>query len=293
MTDENPPPPQPPTPTNAPPPTPPPTPPPPPPPPPPLDAGPPGPPGTEAPTKRHWAAKTALIVGIVALVVSLVPVIGFFGMAVLAPVGIVFAIIAIRKTGPEKSPGRKMAVVGLVLSILSVLVAVAWLIVYSVALDNSLKSIYGDDRITTGPGRTASAALPFGSSTVDEHDTKATATPPVTVDMPDDLQVLGYNLAFATTVSFSNDGDRDVYYQPVGHSSVVPVGDCKTISKNLSAIDNLLLILKPGESKSVDAVFACKATDPSGVVNVMLETAAEPYASRSFFVGPLDGGETR
>ena len=104
---------------------------------------------------------------------------------------------------------------------------------------------------------------------------------------------LGYNLAFATTVSFSNDGDRDVYYQPVGHSSVVPVGDCKTISKNLSATDNPLLILKPGESKSVDAVFACKATDPSGVVNVMLETAAEPYASRSFFVGPLDGGETR
>ncbi len=286
MTDEVPPPPPPPTPPPNAPPTPPPS-------PAPIEAGPPSPPGTEARTKRHWAATTALIVGIVALVVSLVPVLGFFGMAVLAPVGIVFAIIAIRKTGPGKSPGRKMAVIGLVLAALSILIAVAWLIVYSIALDNSLNSIYGDDRITTGPGRTASSALPFGSSTVDEHDTKATATPPVTVDMPDDLQDLGYNLAFATTVSFSNGGDRDVYYQPVGHSSVVPVGDCKTLSKNLSATENPLLILKPGESKSVDAVFACKATDPSGVVNVMLETAAEPYASRSFFVGPLDGGETR
>lgn len=248
-------------------------------------------------SKRHWAALTALIIGIVAVLLSLIPAVGFLTTAILAPIGIVFAIIGILNTGAGKAAGRGMALTGLILVIAAIAIAVVWLFIVNLAVNKSLDDIYGTPASTEGPGRNPGAAIPFGTTSDYPNGMKITATPPVTSETSQELENRNYNVSWSTTITYSNSGSEGVRVQPIGRGSLVEGGqvlDC-TVTNNapLAAVDSPLTTMQPGESKKIDAVFSCHAADPLGVITIQLSAAPEPYESQTYFRGPLDDGETR
>ncbi len=245
--------------------------------------------------KRHWSALTALIVGIVSAVLSLVPALGFFAVAVLAPLTIIFAIIAILKTRAGQFTGRKMAIIGLALAIVSIIIAIVWLVLINLSLSRSFDSLYGSKAVTEGPGRNEASALSFGSTSDYPNGMKVTATSPVTVETPQDQIDMGFSVTWKSTITFTNGGSEPVQVQPIGRGSVVEAGqtkECVVINgAPLSAVESKAKLLVPGEASSVEGVFTCRSSDPLGVVTIQLAARPDPYDSTAFFRGPLDGGQ--
>lgn len=246
--------------------------------------------------KRHWSALTALIVGIAALVLSLVPALGFFAVVVLAPIAIVFAVVAILKTRTQQFTGRKMAIVALVLAIVSIVIAVVWLVLINLSLDRTFDSLYGSKATTEGPGRNESSAITFGSTSDYPNGMKVTATSPVTVETPQAQVDQGFSVTWKSTITFTNGGSEPAQVQPIGRGSVVEArqaNSCTVINgAPLAAVDSKASVLVPGETRSVEGVFACRSTDPLGVVTIQLAARPDPYDSTTFFRGPLDGGQS-
>jgi hypothetical protein len=248
-------------------------------------------------TKRHWAAVTALILGIIALVLSLVPLFGYLTTLILTPVAVIFAIIGIVKTGPTKRRGRRFAVVGLVLALIAVPIAVAWLYILTNAVDSSFEGLYGKPKITEGPARNSGSAISFGATSEYPSGVKVTTTAPITAATPPDQTELGNNVSWSTSIIYTNNGSEPIRFQPVAQARIVEGArgsECRAINgAPTGAVDVPVGVLVPGSSKQTDVVWSCHSDDPLGVITVQLNVAPEPYESQTFIRGPLDGGETR
>lgn len=109
-------------------------------------------------------AITALVLGIIAVVLSWVPVVNNFA-AFLAVIGLVFGIIGIIKTGAKgRRKGRGLAIAGTVLSIVAIIVTFGTQAFYGKTLDKASKSLSSASasisKQAESPSQQAPAAAP-------------------------------------------------------------------------------------------------------------------------------------
>jgi hypothetical protein len=98
------------------------------------------------PNRSNGFAIAALVLGIAACCVGLIPILGFFAFP-LAAVGLVLAIIGIARAGRGVRSGTTMAMIGTVLCVLGVVLAVIGVVIVNPALsdrDSSVGAIAGD-----------------------------------------------------------------------------------------------------------------------------------------------------
>ncbi|MCI1983362.1 MAG: DUF5067 domain-containing protein [Bifidobacteriaceae bacterium] len=116
---------------------------------------------------------TALVLGILAAILSFIPIINNFA-AFLAVVGIVFGIIgfvATKKTGKKK--GRGIAIAGAILSILALVITLVMQSAFSSAIDSATSSAAKDSTSSSASDSTSSKKSDNAS---DSSDSKATAS---------------------------------------------------------------------------------------------------------------------
>ncbi len=116
--------------------------------------------GAAAPVSRGngWGI-TALVLGIVAVVFSFIPVMGMLAF-VLGPLAVLFGIIGVTRKFAKKGA----AVAGLVLGILSIVIAAIWMAVLSAAVssaDQALNSEHKMEYVVTTNGK---ASVSFWTS---------------------------------------------------------------------------------------------------------------------------------
>lgn len=100
-----------------------------------------------APSGRSGMAVASMVLGIVALAMSLLPIINNLSF-ILAIVGLVLALIGVARTRKGKRSGAGMAVAGIVLNILTIIAVLASQSYYSSALNDAL----------SGPGISSTGA---------------------------------------------------------------------------------------------------------------------------------------
>lgn len=99
--------------------------------------------------KLSVSALIGLIVGIIALLLSAVPIINNFA-AVLAVVGIILGIMGVLKVKKKKRTGKKIAISALSISVLALVVVFASQAMYGAAIDEVSKSVDKEMSKVTG-----------------------------------------------------------------------------------------------------------------------------------------------
>lgn len=132
--------------------------------------------------KGSGKAITSLIIGIVALLLCLIPIINNFA-AVLAIIGLIFGILAWRGAKKGKSSGKGMATAGTILAVISLIGVFASQAFYSAVLDDvsdSLDKADDTQEVTVTEGKAFT-----------QHDWDVAAGWKVTKDSLGDLKISG------------------------------------------------------------------------------------------------------
>lgn len=248
-------------------------------------------------TSRHWAAVTALVFGVLALIVGLVPYLGFLTLFLLGPLTLLFGIIGLVKTKGDVRPGRRMSWVALALGIAGIVAAIVWAILISIAMDRTFSSLYGSDKVLTGAGRNAAEALPFGAVSEYPDGLQVTAAAPTPAPIPEDLvDIGGFVIGVTTTVTFTNNGSDPIPFEP-GASFYYP-SDSKCREPEPESAPAGREQLQPGESIAITVTAACydAAVAPGGSTapptgeTIWLRTAPDLYETEAWFTGTLPAG---
>jgi len=94
----------------------------------------------EAESSGNGLALAAMITGIVGLILSFIPLIGFLSW-IICPIAAVLGFIAL-----GKSTGKGMAITGIVTGILGVLVCIAWITIFA-AVGSAVNDMAGGDEV--------------------------------------------------------------------------------------------------------------------------------------------------
>lgn len=109
----------------------------------PPPAEPAGAPATNPPAakpSKSAAAITAMVLGIVAIVISPMPIINNFAF-ILGIIALIFAIVALVGTSKGRKSGKGFAITGLILSIVSLVIVLATQATYAAVLDEASNSL--------------------------------------------------------------------------------------------------------------------------------------------------------
>jgi len=85
---------------------------------------------------RQGPAITSLVLGIVAAVFCLIPIVGMISL-ILAPIGFVFGVIAWRGAAKSARAGKGKAIAGVVLAVVAFIGAIAWTVAVATAVDQA------------------------------------------------------------------------------------------------------------------------------------------------------------
>jgi Mg2+ and Co2+ transporter CorA len=77
----------------------------------------------------------AMVLGIIALILSIIPIIGFISW-ILAPLAIIFGIIGLNKAGA----GRGSAIAGLATGGVALLICIAWATLWTAAVNEAVRN---------------------------------------------------------------------------------------------------------------------------------------------------------
>lgn len=167
--------------------------------------------------RKDGFAVAALVLGIIALIVGLIPYVGLLTLFVLGPVAVIIGIVAMVRTKNDIRPGRRVARIGLVLGIAAMVVALIWVFVIGWAMDRFYSNVYGGGEQLTGQGGTPQTAIAFGSTSQYPNGMTVVAGPPVPAQIPADLKrVGGYTVGVSSTVTFANTSDEPIAWEPGG-----------------------------------------------------------------------------
>ena len=248
-------------------------------------------------TSRHWAAVTALVFGVLALIVGLIPYLGFLTLFLLGPLTLLFAIIGLVKTKDDVRPGRRMSWVALALGIAGIVAAIVWAILISIAMDRTFSGLYGSDKVLTGAGRNAAEAIPFGTVSEYPDGLQVTAAAPTPAPIPEDLVGIGgFVIGVTTTVTFTNSGSDPIPFEP-GASFYYP-SDSQCREPDPESTPTGRGQLQPGESVTITVTAACydAAVAPGGSTapptgeTIWLRSAPDLYETEAWFTGTLPAG---
>lgn len=250
-------------------------------------------------TSRHWAAVTALVFGVLALIVGLIPYLGFLTLVLLGPLTLLFGIIGLVKTKGDVRPGRKMSWVALALGIAGIVAAIVWAILISIAMDRTFSGLYGSDKVLTGAGRNAAEAIPFGTVSEYPDGLQVTAAAPTPAPIPEDLvDIGGFVIGVTTTVTFTNNGSDPIPFEP-GASFYYPSdSQCREPESEPESAPTGRGQLQPGESVTITVTAACydAAVAPGGSTapptgeTIWLRSAPDLYETEAWFTGTLPAG---
>ncbi len=165
--------------------------------------------------RRDGFAVTALVLGIIALIVGLVPYLGLATLLLLGPLAVIFGIVAMLRTKDDVRPGRGMARTGLILGIVGIVAAIIWVLVVGWAIDRFYTSMYGGGERLTAGGATAQTAVPFGTPSQYPNGMVVSAAPPVPATIPSDLaDIGGFTVGVQSTITFANTSDEPIAWEP-------------------------------------------------------------------------------
>jgi hypothetical protein len=250
-------------------------------------------------TSRHWAAVTALVFAVLALIVGLVPYLGIITLFILGPLTLLFGIIGVVKTKGDIRRGRTMSWVALALGMAGIVAAVVWIILINTAMDKMFSSLYGSDKVLTGPGRNADEALPFGTVSEYPGGLQVTAAAPSPAPIPMDLaEIGGFVIGVTTTVTFTNSGADPIPFEPGASFYYPPDSQCREPEPEPGSAPTGRRQLQPGESATITLTAACydAAVAPGGSTapptgeTVWLRSAPDLYDTEAWFTGPLPAG---
>ena len=175
--------------------------------------------GYEMAPRRSVASIVGLVLGILALILSWMPIINNFSF-VLGLIGLVFAIVGMVGTLRGTRAGKGLAIASLVINILSLVLVLATQGMYSAALDDAAN---GPDVVSTEQASDEDAAGDVDDAT-DEAGAQQLAVGSA-VTLEDGLQVSVDEVATGLTnydgsavvgikITYTNNGDGDASYNP-------------------------------------------------------------------------------
>lgn len=223
-------------------------------------------PSVAAVPKRSGLAVTALVLGIVGLVLSIIPVINVVGI-LLGGLAVVFGIIGIVTANGVKRTGRGMAIAGLILGAVAVVVG----IIVNVVILGALSAV--DDAVTVdvdssaagGAAGTTDDPLPFGTEVTLENGLVVTVGVPTPFTPSSEFLIdKGEEFFWSVDVSISNNGTEDASLLGTSNGFLASGAACSSefdseqFGEQLFALDGSL---PSGKSRSSTLAFACPAEE--------------------------------
>lgn len=173
---------------------------------------------------KNGLGTAALVLGILAILVAFVPILGFFAYP-LAILGIVFGLISVRRVTKRVATNRGVSVAGLVTSLIGFILVIVSTVVYVGAVNAAVSGAAGPSSGSSGspctaayPDKQASDICADAKGTVTLNGMEVTSTPLTTVH--DDL---GAN-ALCSTVTIRNASNKTQDYNVLDFKLQTPSG---------------------------------------------------------------------
>lgn len=194
-------------------------------------------------------AIAGLVLGVIALVTSLLPIINNVSF-VLALLGGVFAVIGLVAAVRATRRGKGLAIAALVVCIVSVVAVLASQSAYSTAIDEAL----------SGSGSTGTAAVGEGEPTAQAGRTDAQAKFEVSIDDCTVTSDYAGSPAIVVTYTWTNNSDKDQMFDVAisdkAYQNGIELGFA-TISSSDATFDMTASMkeIKPGTTQTVQQAF--------------------------------------
>lgn len=166
------------------------------------------------PPKRSGMAVASLVLGIVAIVLSWMPIINNFAFILAVP-GIVFAIIGLVGAMKGRVAGKGMAIAGLVLGVVTVVVVLASQAMYSAAIDEAVANLNAPSSSsassteeTTDDGSTSASAGSVSNATGETGSAQAAPKYAVSIDGCEQITDYQGKPAIMVTFTWTNNSDE-------------------------------------------------------------------------------------
>ena len=212
--------------------------------------------GTEP---RNRAATTALVLGILALMAGLIPVVGMLAFA-LTPAAVIAGVVAVRR----HDQGRKRAWWGIGLGVAGLVAAVAWMAANNWPLDETSTDLHSTPAADAGGGGTQDQPLSFGSSFTLPSGVAVSAAPPQLWSPGREYFDLDRHVGYRTIASFRNTSAQPVALTPSVTNFFLDGTPCDVVEGSADETT-----LAPGQSTTVDATIACFNTAGAQAVVVV------------------------
>jgi hypothetical protein len=203
------------------------------------------------------AAVTAFVLGIMAIILSWIPIINNISGFALAPLAVIFGIVALFTTRKRRRRGLGLAIAAIVMGIGAFIIVLLTQQAFSSALDDAF-----DAGVSEGAAAgTADDPLPYGQPVVFKSGVELTVAAPSEFTPSDSAYFddVASPTFFVTDITVTNvsDGDKSLLGTIEGWLDGVADGQCSRVfdSGNLSGdIDGSL---PAGRSKTQQVAFAC------------------------------------
>ncbi len=246
------------------------------------------PPQQPQPQSTSSLAIAGMVLGIIALITSLIPIINNFSFFI-ALIGVVLAIIGMVGIAKGKAKGKGFAITGIVLNVIAIIAVLASQAFYGAVLDAASESLKTPSAVSqSSSSRTASTSSSSmtASSSSSSSSTSAAADYTVTIDgmqLGKDYQ--GKQIAIIT-YTFTNNSPRDVSFTGTIDAEAFQNGvELSTaITTEIDASKSLNQI-KTGATTTVQQAYTLTDTSPVTVeVSELMDFSDTVIAEKTFNV---------
>ncbi|MFC8509565.1 DUF4190 domain-containing protein [Streptomyces sp. NPDC057411] len=268
-----------------------------------------GPPGMQPPPAqpRNGLGTTALVLGIVGLVLAIIPFLFWLG-GILGLLALIFGIVGASRAGKGLATNKGAAISGLVLGAVSIVVSIAWTVVIATAVKDVADEIEKsgglptagssakpgakgttptDAPTTEAPAGADSGALKFGETFAYEDGVKVTVSRPE-AHTPDGFAVgytKGKHKAFQVTVTIVNGSKEAIDITAALPNASDAAGASAELvfdgSNSTKPFEGKVL---PGKQAKADFTFAL-AADAAGELQVEISPTVLDHES-AVWTGP-------
>lgn len=229
---------------------------------------------------RSAMAVASLVLGIVALVTSILPIINNLSF-VMAILGVVFGIVGIVGISKGKKTGKGLAIAGLVLSVVAFILVLVMQSAFSAALDEAME----ESGMTSASAETASAGDAAASEPqAAEQSEPAEAAYGVTIDGCRVTEDYEGNPAAVITYTFTNNSDEATSFMVALYPKVFQNGvELDTAIGSDWDSNKYTSDVKPGSSTTVEIGYALEdMSDVTVEVEELLSFSDTILAEQTF-----------
>ncbi len=229
---------------------------------------------------RSAMAVASLVLGIVALVTSILPIINNLSF-VMAILGVVFGIVGIVGISKGKKAGKGLAIAGLVLSVVAFILVLVMQSAFSAALDEAME----ESGMTSASAETAAAGdAAVSEPQAAEQSEPAEAAYGVTIDGCRVTEDYEGNPAAVITYTFTNNSDEATSFMVALYPKVFQNGvELDTAIGSDWDSNKYTSDVKPGSSTTVEIGYALEdMSDVTVEVEELLSFSDTILAEQTF-----------